>query len=139
MFRRALVHFGEIADRRGEAAALGNLSVVARRRGKLLEARELALRTLRAYHELDLAEGVLDAVEALAHLDVLTDRPERALRALDLAAAERVRLGAPIFTPDEIADRDRAEELARARSTSPPAPGRLADVIADYLALPEAR
>jgi hypothetical protein len=114
MVAKALVRFEEIEDRRGAAAATGNLSVVARRRGRLDEAGALARRTLAAYHELDLAEGVLDAVEALAHLDALTGRPERALRNLTAAARERVRLGAPIFTPDEVSDRNRAEALARA-------------------------
>ena len=43
-------------------------------------ARRMALDSLRRYHELDLEEGELDALEALACLDVAQDRPAAALQ-----------------------------------------------------------
>ena len=41
------------------------------------------------------------------------DRPAEALRLLTVAERERGRLGAPVITPDEIADRDAALATAR--------------------------
>ncbi|HEX6869954.1 MAG TPA: BTAD domain-containing putative transcriptional regulator [Micromonosporaceae bacterium] len=114
MFTRGLEIFRGLADGRGEAAALTNLAVVARRRGELDESRRLAVRFLSLYWELEIAEGQLDGIEALAYVDAMAGRHAAALRLLSLAARERVRLGAPIFTPDEAADRDRAEQVARA-------------------------
>jgi len=125
-FQDALDRFRSLGDVRGEAAAIGNIGVVARRRGNSEMARRMALDSLRRYHELDLEEGELDALEALACLDVAQDRPAAALRLLLLADRERRALGAPIFVPDESDDRDAA--LQSARSTLDPTA--LADISA---------
>ncbi|WP_203920396.1 BTAD domain-containing putative transcriptional regulator [Rugosimonospora africana] len=114
MFARALAGFEKIADRRGEAAARFNLATVDRRMGRLDDARQRYLHALAIYTELDIAEGQLDAIEGLAHLHALQGRPAEALRLLVVSDRERSRLGAPLFTPDELADRNRAEKLARA-------------------------
>ncbi|HEX5542550.1 MAG TPA: BTAD domain-containing putative transcriptional regulator [Micromonospora sp.] len=114
MFERGLELFRGLADRRGEAAALTNLAVVARRRNEWAEARRLGRKFLSLYRELGIVEGQLDGVEALAHVAAVAGNHAEALRLLLVAARERQRLGAPLFTPDEIAERDRAEALARA-------------------------
>ena len=112
-FGEALDRFRSVGDVRGEAAALGNLGVVARRLGDVEKAHRMALDSLRRYRELELAEGQLDALEALASLYVSQARPEAALRLLLLTERERRSLGAPIFVPDEIDDRDAAIDAAR--------------------------
>jgi predicted ATPase len=117
MFTDALHRFRAIGDRRGEAAALTNLGIVARRRGDPVASLRWCLASLARYHELDLAEGKLDMVEAVACLWATAARPASALRMLLFAGAERRRLGAPLFTPDEIADREAAERSARAALT----------------------
>ncbi|MGK5517832.1 BTAD domain-containing putative transcriptional regulator [Micromonospora sp. URMC 107] len=115
LFHRALAGFRALTDRRGEAAALTNLSTIDRRRGRHAAARSAMRAALAIYTELGIAEGQLDAVEGLAQLDVLEGDAAGGLRLLALAERERSALGAPSFTPDEIADRDRAETEARAR------------------------
>ena len=113
LFTRALNGFRALGDRRGEAAALSNLSTTDRRRGRYEPARRSMREALAVYTELGIAEGQLDAVEGLAQLDVLAGDAEGGLRLLAVAERERTELGAPSFTPDEIADRDRAEASAR--------------------------
>ncbi|MDI6099467.1 BTAD domain-containing putative transcriptional regulator [Actinoplanes sp. NEAU-A12] len=113
LFARALQGFRELGDRRGEAAALTNLSATDRRRGRSAPARSAMREALAIYTELGIVEGQLDAVEGLAQLDVLEGDAAGGLRLLALAARERSALGAPSFTPDEIADRDAAERTAR--------------------------
>lgn len=123
LFTRALAGFREIGERRGEAAALANLSIVDRRRGDLPASRIRMTESLRLYTELEIAEGQVDAIEALAQLEILEHRPAAGLARLALAERERTSLGAPIFTPDEAADRDAAETRARAALT----PAEIAD------------
>jgi tetratricopeptide (TPR) repeat protein len=113
MFERALALFQKLSDGRGEAAALTNLAVVARRRGDLVTAQRLTLQFLTLYHTLDIAEGQLDGVEGMACIAAAHGRAAEALPLLVLAARERTRLGAPIFTPDELSARDHAESVAR--------------------------
>jgi predicted ATPase/DNA-binding SARP family transcriptional activator len=117
LFTEALDGFRAAGDRRGSAAALTNLAIVARRRGDPAGSRRLALDSLAGYRELALAEGQLDMLEALACLDVAAGRPAPALRLLLVADRERRRLGAPVFTPDEVADRAAALSAARAALT----------------------
>jgi predicted ATPase/DNA-binding SARP family transcriptional activator len=112
-FVEALEGFRSIADRRGEAAALTNLGILARRRGDSSTSRQHCLASLALYRELDLPEGELDMLDALACLELAAGRPAAALRLLLIADRERIRLGSPLFTPDEIADRNDA--LAGAR------------------------
>jgi predicted ATPase/DNA-binding SARP family transcriptional activator len=113
LFTSALAGFRALNDRRGEAAALTNLSTVGRRRGLYGPARSAMLEALTIYTELGIAEGQLDAVEGLAQLDVLEGDPAAGLRLLALAERERSSLGAPSFTPDETADRQQSEASAR--------------------------
>ncbi len=114
LFRQGLDGFRALKDRRGEAAALTNLSTTDRRLGRYQPARSAMREALVIYTELGIAEGQLDAIEGLAQLDVLEGDPVGGLRLLALAERERTALGAPSFTPDEIADRDAAEASARA-------------------------
>ncbi|MBL7254237.1 BTAD domain-containing putative transcriptional regulator [Paractinoplanes lichenicola] len=114
LFTKGLAGFRALNDRRGEAAALSNLSTTDRRRGRYEPARAAMREALALYTELGIAEGQLDAIEGLAQLDVLESAAENGLRLLVLAERERSALGAPSFTPDEIADRDAAEAAARA-------------------------
>jgi tetratricopeptide (TPR) repeat protein len=123
MFARGLAGFREIEDRRGEAAALTNLSIVDRRRGSLGPSRAGMLQALDIYTELAIDEGRLDAIEGLAQLDILAGDAAAGLCLLAVAERERTALGAPSFTPDEIVDRDAAEEAARAALT----PAEIAD------------
>jgi predicted ATPase/DNA-binding SARP family transcriptional activator len=113
LFARALAGFRELGDRRGEAAALSNLSTTDRRRGRHAPAREAMRAALRIYTELGITEGQLDAVEGLAQLDIADGDAAGGLRLLALAERERAALGAPSFTPDEIADKESAEATAR--------------------------
>ena len=86
---------------------------------------------LAVYRSLELPEGMLDALEGTACLLAAEDRAAEALRLLTMAEQERRRLGAPVITPDEIADRDAALAAARA------ALGAAADeVAADAAGLP---
>jgi len=128
LFTEALKRFRAIGDPRGEAAALGNLGVMARRTGDPVQARRLALASLALYRGLELVEGQIDQLDAVAAVEVLEGRPAPALRLLTVAARERERLGSPLYSPDEIADRDRALEQARA------ALGRHAAAVADRAA-----
>jgi len=113
-FLEAVDRFRAVGDVRGEAAAVGNLGVVAKRRGDLDAARQLSLDSLAGYRQLGLDEGQLDATEALAGLELAHGRTEAALRLLIVAERERRRLGAPIFVADESDDRDAAVAAARA-------------------------
>ncbi|MBU2666361.1 tetratricopeptide repeat protein [Actinoplanes bogorensis] len=136
LFTRALDGFRALNDRRGEAAALTNLSTTHRRRGRYEPARSTMREALAIYTELGIAEGQLDAVEGLAQLAVLEGSAVDGLRLLVLAERERSALGAPSFTPDEIADRDDAE--ARARAALSPAEVALAFRAASATSLAEA-
>lgn len=107
-FMRGLKEFRRAAERRGEAAAVCNLAIVARLRGDLVTSREQCISSLALYRDLDLEEGMLDAIEAFACLEVSEDRPERGLRLLLVAGAERERLGSVVFAADEVASRDTA-------------------------------
>ncbi|GIE82340.1 SARP family transcriptional regulator [Actinoplanes philippinensis] len=113
LFRRALDGFRALGDRRGEAAALSNLSTTDRRRGRPAPAREAMLAALTIYTDHGITEGQLDAVEGLAQLDIAAGDAAGGLRLLALAERERATLGAPSFTPDEIADKESAEATAR--------------------------
>jgi tetratricopeptide (TPR) repeat protein len=111
-FREAVDRFRTAGDVRGEAAAVGNLGVVAGRRGDWNAARRLGLESLFRYRELELDEGQLDALEALAGVEVAEGRPDSALRLLTVTDRERRRLGAPIFVADESDYRDAAVAAA---------------------------
>ncbi|GIF39152.1 putative ATPase [Actinoplanes xinjiangensis] len=113
LFTRALGGFRALGDRRGEAAALSNLSTTDRRRGRHATAREAMLAALTIYTDLGITEGQLDAVEGLAQLDIIAGDAAGGLRLLALAERERAALGAPGFTPDEVADKESAEAAAR--------------------------
>jgi predicted ATPase/DNA-binding SARP family transcriptional activator len=113
LFARALAGFRDLGDRRGEAAALSNLSTTDRRRGRHAPARESMLAALAIYTDLGITEGQLDAVEGLAQLDIAAGDAAGGLRLLALAERERGALGAPSFTPDEVADKESAEATAR--------------------------
>jgi predicted ATPase/DNA-binding SARP family transcriptional activator len=133
-FAEALDGFRAIADRRGEAAALTNLGIVARRRGDLAMSRRLSMESLSLYRQLEIKEGQLDMVEAMACLEVAEGRHREALRLLLVAERERAALGAPVFTPDEVADRDAALAAARAAVGDIAAPtATLATVVAELL------
>lgn len=112
-FAEALTIWRELDDQRGAAGTLTCLAIVARQRQEPARSRELALDALRRYREIGLVEGQLDSLDALAALDVADGRPEVALRLLTVTARQRARLGAPLFVPDEIADRETALVTAR--------------------------
>jgi tetratricopeptide (TPR) repeat protein len=113
LFEQALAAFRAIGEQRGEAAARNNLGIVTRRRGRLADSGDHLRAALRIYTELAIPEGQVDAVEGLAQLAVLDGAPARGLTLLAVADRERTALGAPIFTPDEVADRAAAERAAR--------------------------
>lgn len=115
---QALITFRELPDRRGEAAVLNNLGIVARRRGRLDASAEYMRGALAAYVELAIPEGQIDAVEGLAQVEVLAGRPGPGLTLLAVAERERSALGSPIFTPNEVRDRDDAERRARSALTA---------------------
>lgn len=112
-FTEALAIWDALDDQRGAAGTITCLAIVARQRHEHARSRELALDSLRRYREIGLVEGQLDSLDALAALEVADGRPEAALRLLTVAARQRARLGAPLFVPDEIADRDAALAAAR--------------------------
>jgi predicted ATPase/DNA-binding SARP family transcriptional activator len=113
LFERALDAFRTLGDARGEAAALNNLGILARRRGEFAASGDYVRSALDRYVELGMTEGQLDVIESLAELDVLDGRPEPGLVRLAVAERERAALGSPLFSPDEIRDRDDAERRAR--------------------------
>src|SRR5262249_21793431 len=104
LFAEALKRVRAIGDPRGEAGALNNLPIGARRDGDLAESRSLALASLRLYGDLDMVEGQLDVLDLLAAVELAERHPTAALRLLTVAGRERERLGAPLFSLDEIAD-----------------------------------
>ncbi|GIM95830.1 ATP-binding protein [Paractinoplanes toevensis] len=114
LFERARVAFRAIGEKRGEAAALTNLGIVARRLRDPEKSGGHLRQALALYTELGITEGQLDAVEGLAQLEP----PERALTLLAVAERERSALGSAIFTPDEVRDRDAAEKNARSALTT---------------------
>jgi predicted ATPase/DNA-binding SARP family transcriptional activator len=109
----ALKRFRAMGDARGEAAVTGNLALLASRAGELDHARRLALASLTQYRDLELTEGLLDMLDCLAGIEVAAN-PALALRLLTVAARERDRLGAPLYSPDEIDDQQRTLAAARA-------------------------
>ncbi|MFK4087997.1 BTAD domain-containing putative transcriptional regulator [Kribbella sp. NPDC020789] len=113
MFERSRRIWVEIDDRRGLAASLNNLAIVAYQRHDLARSRELAVQALEIYRELDLTEGLIDIVELLGEHAVDEDRPADAVRLLSVAATRRLRIGAPQIVPDELTARDRADQAAR--------------------------
>ena len=113
-FAEALENWRVAGDQRGEAATLSNLGRIARLSGDATEARAKYAASLALYRDLDLVEGILDMLEALASIEVEQDRAEAALRLFAVAQRERDRLGAPLFVQDEIADRDQALAAAHA-------------------------
>ena len=113
-FTEAMTNWQAVGDLRGEAGTINNLATTLRQQGRFTESRQLCLRSLRQYQELDLTEGVLDVLSALACLDVAEGQPETGLRLLAVTRRERDRLGAPPFIEDEIAD----EQTALAAATS---------------------
>jgi predicted ATPase/DNA-binding SARP family transcriptional activator len=117
LFEQALAAFRAIGEQRGEAAALNNLGIVTRRRGRLADSGDYLRAALRIYTELAIPEGQVDAVEGLAQLAILDGAPARGLTLLAVADRERTTLGAPIFTPDERADRTESERVARSLLT----------------------
>ncbi|HEV3169221.1 MAG TPA: BTAD domain-containing putative transcriptional regulator [Actinocrinis sp.] len=113
-FGAAMENCQAIGDRRGEAATLSNLGRIARLSGNQKQARCQYTQSLALYRDLDLAEGMLDMLEALASLEAEQGHATEALRLLTVCERERVRLGAPLFVQDEIADRD--QTLAKAHA-----------------------
>jgi predicted ATPase/DNA-binding SARP family transcriptional activator len=103
-----------LRDKRGEAAALGNLGIIARQTGDPARSRRLCLAGLANYVEADIPEGVLDVLDALACLDIAEGRPAVGLRMLTVSERERERLGAPLLIEDEITDRAAALAAAHA-------------------------
>jgi hypothetical protein len=85
---------------------------VARRQGELEASGDYVRAALAGYADLAITEGQLDAIEGLAELDVRSGRPERGLVRLVVAERERTGLGSPLFSADEIRDRDDAERRA---------------------------
>jgi predicted ATPase len=143
-FAAARDGFRECGDRRGEAAAASNLAIVARQTGDPAASRRWWAEAFALYRELDLTDGVLDALDGIGCLLAGEGRAAEALRMLAVTDRERRRLGAPLIIPDERADRDAA--LATARTALGPAaaaieadPGPLdavASTAAAYLAGP---
>jgi len=113
-FAAALENCREIGDRRGEGATLSNLGRIARLSGDPVAARRQYTESLAIYRDLDLAEGMLDMLEALASLEVEDGRAAQGLRLLVVCDRERIRLGAPLFVEDEIEDRDQSLAAAHA-------------------------
>jgi hypothetical protein len=70
--------------------------------------------SLTLYRDLDLVEGMLDAVEGLAGIAADDREHEWALRLFVVAEQERARLGAPVFIEDELADHAAARAAAHA-------------------------
>ncbi|HYS38357.1 MAG TPA: hypothetical protein VEO01_22300 [Pseudonocardiaceae bacterium] len=70
------------------------------------------MRSLALYQAVDIPEGVMDVLDALACLDIVTGRPEAGLRLLTVSERERAKLGAPILIEDEIRDRTDAAATA---------------------------
>lgn len=123
-----------VDDRRGLAGTLGNLGLVHLQQDRPDRARELCLQALRLYRDLDLTEGMLDQLELIAGLEVKAGRPAAALRLLTTAAAERVRIGAPLIIADELDARNEAEAAARAAAADPPpAPGDVVGLVDELL------
>jgi predicted ATPase/DNA-binding SARP family transcriptional activator len=110
---QALGIWREIKDQRGEAAALGNLAITARQSGDVVKSRQYCMESLDLYLAVDIPEGVMDVLDALACLDVSGGRASAGLRLLTVSERERAKLGAPILIEDEIRDRTEAAAAAR--------------------------
>jgi hypothetical protein len=112
---QALGIWREIKDQRGEAAALGNLAITARQAGDVVRSRQFGMASLDLYLAVDIPEGVMDVLDAVACLDILAGSAESGLRLLTVSERERAKLGAPILIEDEI--RDRTAAVAAAHRT----------------------
>jgi hypothetical protein len=115
--RSGLQAFRAIGDRRGEAAALNCLAILAQRAGDLQLARRTALESLAMYQGLQLPEGQLDALETIASVEVAEGSPASALRLVAVADRERQRLGAAALTLDEQETHQATLAAARAALT----------------------
>ncbi len=95
------------------AAIWTNRATVARRQGRFADGRLLAEEALRSYTELEYVDGQLDGVEGVAV--ALTGLGDLAagLMFLEVSGRERDATATYTFVPDEVAERDAAEKLAR--------------------------
>ncbi|MFB6723135.1 BTAD domain-containing putative transcriptional regulator [Kribbella sp. NPDC056345] len=100
-------------DLRGLGASLCILALVRHQLGDYADVRELSLEALRIYREINLTEGVIDAVDLIAGVELAEGNPVQALRLLTVAGLERIRIGAPQIVPDELDAREGAEAEAR--------------------------
>lgn len=110
----ALRVWDDLADGRGAAAALGNLGIIARQSGDPVRSRELILASLSHYVEVDIPDGMLDSLDALACLDIAAGDAAHGLRLFTVSDREREKLGALLLIEDEIRDRMRALATAHA-------------------------
>jgi predicted ATPase len=114
VLRDVCARWTAIDDPRGLAGSLVSVALIRLHIGDLVETRELLVRAMRLYRQLELTEGVIDALDLLAAVEVVEGRPALALRMLTVAGLERTRIGAPQIMMDELDARDAAERSARA-------------------------
>ncbi|WP_405058532.1 tetratricopeptide repeat protein [Kribbella sp. NBC_01505] len=102
-------------DLRGLAGTLCNLALARHQLKQYGDAREFALQALRIYRDINLAEGMIDAIDLIGGVELAEGNPAIALRLLTVGGLERIRLGAPQIIPDELDAREGAEAEARRR------------------------
>ncbi|MFF1819350.1 BTAD domain-containing putative transcriptional regulator [Kribbella sp. NPDC058245] len=100
-------------DLRGLAATLCNLALVRHQLQDYAGARADALQALRIYQDINLAEGIIDAIDLIGGVELAEGNPAAALRLLTVGRLERIRIGAPQIIPDELDAREGAEAEAR--------------------------
>jgi predicted ATPase/DNA-binding SARP family transcriptional activator len=95
------------------AAIWTNQATVARRQGRFADGRLLAEDALRSYTELEYVDGQLDGVEGVALALIGLGDFAAGLTVLEVSGRERDACATYSFVPDEMSERDAAENLAR--------------------------
>jgi predicted ATPase len=114
-FTDARRRFVELKEQRGEADALGGLSLLARRAGNLAESRELALASLAIGRDVGSVTDQIRSINRVAMVELDDGRPDTALRLLAVTARERERgqLSTYLLMPDELDEESSAWSAAR--------------------------
>lgn len=109
----ALALFRELEVRQQIANVLRRLGHAARTAGDVVRATTMTLESLSLYREVEDVVGAVEALETLAGVAAMRERPELAVRWLAAAQAERERLRSPlppVYQPEQA---EQVETLRR--------------------------
>ena len=113
-YRLAVDVLRELGDRIAEATAINNIGRTMLLRGRVDDAAVACAEALAIHRELGWTDGMLDAMDALAGVEVRRGRPGPALRLLAATERERRRTGFSPQVPQDL--QSRARDMAAARA-----------------------